>query len=728
MSCCGASTANNGGTDAAKPIDCRLKAYLVGQCANACKIAVWWTAFTPLVFALLHQDSAVGSMRLAFNITMALLSPIAGVFAERAAVRKMLSYTTMGRFVVWAVLLPAAYAGASYSSISYHAALATLYAALVVMSLLDGACVAFSNVVDIDMGGLDMLALQHHIPITDKTRNFFNSVHTIAFDASMIALAPAMAFLSRYLSHVIRTDAPDADDKSELGTLEAGGIVAVFAGVFLVASIVSLVCYLKYIPSRKIYKGMDFGGKKDESKNGDANGNGAAAGDAQQPSSEGPKADDGTKRSYSPPPLALEDTAGDGAGGGDAAGAAAAAAPAADDEKVGLCMSFPMLLGLIRDGVKVVWRNKPILWRLVFMAFEVALEDAMVAVMIAEYCLSSKLFGAEDPVQANLWTALVVAVGKVGAVLAGSYMHRCWTPPARVRGYTPLFLSVMLGGAATFLLPVAHYLSKETFDPTNDDNYRTLSKALVFCASFLFFVFSTGPKIGFGTLLQGMAAKVQQPGRIFGFVGTFITAVDAVVIVAMTLVFGRFKAGCNYIKVPYVTEAGAPSFTTCTESKLHDREQTEAGHECDDCLWRRFGHALWACCAIYAAHGLFEALCGPWLVREADVVGAAEDGGGANGETVAIAIGREDVNAPLLDSGGGGGGGYGSVNSDGRSPMLSPSLRSPMLSPFLRGGSTASPALKSPEMERGLRARLREQERADAERRAGGNRARSDSH
>ena len=76
-----------------------------------------------------------------------------------------------------------------------------------------------------------------------------------------------------------------------------------------------------------------------------------------------------------------------------------------------------------------------------------------------------------------------------------------------------------------------------------------------------------------------MAAKVQQPGRIFGFVGTFITAVDAVVIVAMTLVFGRFKAGCNYIEVPYVTEAGAPSFTTCTESKLHDREQTEAGQQ-----------------------------------------------------------------------------------------------------------------------------------------------------
>ena len=87
-----------------------------GSVRDPCAIYPRWTAFTPLIFALLHHDSAVGSNRLAFNITMALLSPIAGVFAERAAVRKRLSYTTLGRFAVWGLLLPGAFLAVLFSS------------------------------------------------------------------------------------------------------------------------------------------------------------------------------------------------------------------------------------------------------------------------------------------------------------------------------------------------------------------------------------------------------------------------------------------------------------------------------------------------------------------------------------------------------------------------------------------------------------------------------------
>ena len=70
-----------------------LKGYLIGQICNVAKVSVWWTAFTPLVFALLHSDLAVGANRIAFNVALLVLSPIAGVVAERVATRYSLGFT-----------------------------------------------------------------------------------------------------------------------------------------------------------------------------------------------------------------------------------------------------------------------------------------------------------------------------------------------------------------------------------------------------------------------------------------------------------------------------------------------------------------------------------------------------------------------------------------------------------------------------------------------------------
>lgn len=75
------------------------------------------------------------------------------------------------------------------------------------------------------------------------------------------------------------------------------------------------------------------------------------------------------------------------------------------------------------------------------------------------------------------------------------------------------------------LLPLAYGMEQE--DASGDVN-NYISRGLVFGSSFLFFLFSTGPKIGFETLLQGMAANVEGSGAIFGFVGTFVTIIGMV--------------------------------------------------------------------------------------------------------------------------------------------------------------------------------------------------------
>jgi hypothetical protein len=98
---------------------------------------------------------------------------------------------------------------------------------------------------------------------------------------------------------------------------------------------------------------------------------------------------------------------------------------------------------------------------------------------------------------------------------------------------------------------------------------------MIFAAMFLFFFFSTLSKIGFSTLMQSMAAEVDATapggnvtGRVFGFVAAFVTATDALVLMALASLFSALS-----LQV-----------------------------------------ALWAVTGFIAAHGIVELLLGPRLV------------------------------------------------------------------------------------------------------------------
>ena len=395
-----------------------LKGYLIGQICNVAKVSVWWTAFTPLVFALLHSDVAVGANRVAFNLALLCLSPIAGVLAERLATRKILLATTCARMVIWSALLPCAYfafmtGGEDDSAAALSASSNAMYWSLLVFSLLDGASVAFANVVDIDMGGLDLLAGQHGVPVGDRLRNKFNAVHQLCFDGSMIAFAPAMALVSYALAVKFRHGAGTDKDPEDMLEADAGGIVLVFALVFFVLSAVSLYYYKARIPKRRGGGGRAMASLA--SADGNARGGGGGAGDAEEPN-EGHDAGFGRR-------------------------------PA------GVCGG---LVAALRVGAGLCWRNRPVRYRLLFLACEVALEDAMVAVVCAEFAMTSYELGGEDAAKAAIWTAALVAVGKVGAVCAGAYMHRRWKVPRNEQGYRPLFYCVLGSSVAVALLPLGH--------------------------------------------------------------------------------------------------------------------------------------------------------------------------------------------------------------------------------------------------------------------------------
>ena len=85
-----------------------------------------------------------------------------------------------------------------------------------------------------------------------------------------------------------------------------------------------------------------------------------------------------------------------------------------------------------------------------------------------------------------------------------------------------------------------------------------------------------------------MAAQVDASGRLYGFVGAFITIIDALVVMGLTLVFGLLKASCLNGQNPAFPE--------------------------DTCYTDKFGLALWITSGLYMLHGIFELALGPWRV------------------------------------------------------------------------------------------------------------------
>jgi hypothetical protein len=194
------------------------------------------------------------------------------------------------------------------------------------------------------------------------------------------------------------------------------------------------------------------------------------------------------------------------------------------------------LCGDVAAGIRIVCRNVPLLTRLVFLGLETALEDALVAVVLAQLVLHSGIYitpgSALSEPFGNFWVVTIIACGKIGAVAAAAYM-KDWTPPDEhsASGWRWLFTSVFVGSLFIPLLPFAIYL--------DSCGARSSAQILPFVAALGFLTFSTAPKIGFQTLLQSLVAEEHAP-QVFGFVACLVVAMDGLVILLVSALFSGF--------------------------------------------------------------------------------------------------------------------------------------------------------------------------------------------
>jgi hypothetical protein len=359
---------------------------------------------------------------------------------------------------------------------------------------IDGIGVSFSNVADIDSGGVNLVAGQYGIEIDDNIRNYFNSLHIMFFDLSMVIFNPILAYVGLFIGqHTVQNaDGNIGNVVDELTLLIAIG------GVFLVSTVVTLLCYNIYMPDLKSTSSSDS---------------------LDQSMSNFPAVDAHANLSMNDSSVANE----------------ASIAIAAPDPLS--WAQFKELAQSVKEGAGLTWANTRIRYRVLFFAVETSVEDAMIALIAAE--IGSQVFAPSDSklhyAYGNLWGAGLVACGKSGGVLASILMHRYFTTdpnaadPSAV--FKPLFWFAFLGGLCSLLLPLAYRLR------THDVVSETVSTTLLFLGMFLFFIFSTLSKIGFSTLMQSMAAEIEATGRVFGFVAAFVTATDAIILMSMAAIF-----------------------------------------------------------------------------------------------------------------------------------------------------------------------------------------------
>ena len=122
---------------------------------------------------------------------------MAGGFAERCNIKQLLNRTTVGRGLIYCMAIPLAWflmdSGVLFA---VHTPLhVSFFVVFLLFIFFDGILVAFSNVADIDSGGVNLVAMQYGIAIDDNIRNYFNSLHILFFDLSMVIFNPLLAYL-----------------------------------------------------------------------------------------------------------------------------------------------------------------------------------------------------------------------------------------------------------------------------------------------------------------------------------------------------------------------------------------------------------------------------------------------------------------------------------------------------------------------------------------------------
>eukprot|EP00922_Rhytidocystis_sp_ex-Travisia-forbesii_P066409 GHVS01098595.1.p1 GENE.GHVS01098595.1~~GHVS01098595.1.p1 ORF type:complete len:541 (-),score=79.50 GHVS01098595.1:224-1846(-) len=211
--------------------------YLIGQLFQASRASLWWGLFGLACFSVWRCPMSVAASRAAFSCGLLLASQAAAPLTHHLSMRLLLLTTTIGRIVVWSILIPvAAFCLLSHNQNGGHSSSPWLLFVFLMLLFLDGLQVSVGNALDLDTGGLEVLSAQYDVPVSDSMRSHFSSRYQLAFDFSLILLTVPLTGLIAYFSR----DLLQHEQESVLWLT--------VALVFGALSSAALLCYLWGLP------------------------------------------------------------------------------------------------------------------------------------------------------------------------------------------------------------------------------------------------------------------------------------------------------------------------------------------------------------------------------------------------------------------------------------------------------------------------------------------------
>eukprot|EP00475_Leptophrys_vorax_P040715 TRINITY_DN7592_c0_g1_i3.p1 TRINITY_DN7592_c0_g1~~TRINITY_DN7592_c0_g1_i3.p1 ORF type:complete len:591 (+),score=114.29 TRINITY_DN7592_c0_g1_i3:175-1947(+) len=486
-----------------------LSGYLHGQLANVAKFGIWWTLLSPTVLALFQGNAvSLGVTRICFNLAMFLFSPLAGFLVESAPVKRVLNLTTILRALLYVVIVPGLWIFLRSGWIfPVQDGFDQIFMACFMLCIfLDGICVTFSNVVDIDCGGTQLVANQHDIYLDDSVRGRYNSIHIAFFDGSMISLCPFVALIG-----VLAVEFTPVTEIVGAKATDIVVLLALMAVVFFILSAYSLLCYNCNIPTLP--------------KENLPLGSGLSLKDLR----------DIMAHLYDGMLLCFQNK------GIRSRVIFLALETAFEDVVISLIIAEFALQGIAGSGNYVLtnlwanfivaaskvgaviaaiimhknWRTPPL------VPHHHQISDQEVAQVMLEF---SQISNEARRAVKNLCD---LSLRDLRYVTAYGYLtqyeksildrerERVFTLRQQHEAYRPLFLYVLVGSLGALLIPLGQ-LIHELYD------YIEASIALGFLGTLIYMSFSAAPKIGFSSLIQNLIADVDSSGKVYAFIATFL--------------------------------------------------------------------------------------------------------------------------------------------------------------------------------------------------------------
>ena len=158
-----------------------LDKYFLGQIGVCVTLGFYYSLFSPSAYAI-TGSLGLGLGRLGYAAAATVVSPLAGVIVERARLKSILIGCSLGRAMLWGIVLPI-----NHMLLRHSLFLAYVFGLLM---FIDGAVISVASLVDTDEAGLDLVAREYSFSIDDNIRNKFNSKYEAIRGITSITLAP----------------------------------------------------------------------------------------------------------------------------------------------------------------------------------------------------------------------------------------------------------------------------------------------------------------------------------------------------------------------------------------------------------------------------------------------------------------------------------------------------------------------------------------------------------